>query len=204
MKRKCLMVFSVCLLALPTVAQQQAAPDIGGYGGGLDERGSARVLYWNNKTDGPEGQLAIDYGRPGWKKEYEDPAKFDGMTKGKVWRMGKDFWTTLDTSLPLNISGKAVPPGYYYLGLRRSADGGQWSLAFLDPVKVRAARLDGFVIDRAGVEFDAPVKVEKSAEIADKLTITLAYAEETPTRVTLKLAWGNLAMTAPVEVTLVK
>jgi hypothetical protein len=197
------MMFLVCLVALP-MAAQQAAPDIGGYGGGLDERGSTRVLYWNNKVDGPEGQLAISYGRPGWKKDYEDPAKFDAMTKGKVWRMGKDFWTTLDTSLPLNISGKVVPPGYYYLGLRRSAEGGQWSLAFLDPVKVRAARLDGFVIEKAKVEFEAPVKVDKSGDIADKLTITLSYSEATPNHVTMKLAWGNLAMTAPIEVSLAK
>jgi hypothetical protein len=40
---------------------------------------------------------------------YEDPVKFDRMTKGKTWRQGKDFWTVLDTNLPLRIAGKEVP-----------------------------------------------------------------------------------------------
>jgi DUF2911 family protein len=63
-------------------------------------------------------------------KEYEDPVKFDGMTKGKTWRLGKDFWTVLDTNVPLKIAGKEVAAGTYYLGLFRSADGSAWSLAF--------------------------------------------------------------------------
>jgi hypothetical protein len=204
MKSRCLVLCLLFLFALPLVAQQQPAPEIAGYGGGMDERGSARVLYWNTKLDAPAGQFAIDYGRPGWKKEYEDPAKFDAMTKGKVWRMGKDFWTSFDSALPLKISGKSVPAGYYYIGLRRSPDGAQWSLAFIDPATVRAARLDGFAIDKAKVEFEAPVKVEKSAEVADKLTITLSYPEKAPTNVTLKVAWGNFVVTAPIEVTLAK
>jgi len=173
-------------------------------GGQPDDRASARVLYWDPKLDHSAGQLAIDYGRPAWKKDYEDPAKFDGMTKGKVWRMGSNFWTLLDTSLPLKISGKSVSPGYYFLGLARSADGSKWSLAFIDPVKVRAARGDGFEMQRAKVEFEAPVTVEKATSTVDKLTITFSYKEDAPTKVTLKVAWGNFLVTAPVDVTLIK
>jgi hypothetical protein len=170
----------------------------------MEERGGARVLYWDTKLDTSAGQFAIEYGRPDWKKAYEDPAKFDEMTKGKVWRMGKNFWTILDTSLPLKISGKLVPPGYYCLGLRRSADGAQWSLAFLDPAKLRAARSDGFIINKAKVEFEAPVKVEKSKDIAAKLAISLEYPKKNPTNVAFKLAWGNFVATAPIEVSLAK
>lgn len=175
-------------------------------GGEPDDRASARVLYWDPKLDHSAGQLAIDYGRPAWQKKYEDPATFDGMTKGKVWRMGSNFWTLLDTSLPLKISGKAVSPGYYFIGLARSADGTKWSLAFIDPAKVRAARGDAFEMQRAKVEFEAPVTVEKAASIVDKLTITFTYKKETPTNVTLNIAWGNFLAKAPVdaEVTLAK
>ena len=87
---------------------QQAKKGLSPEGGDVDERGSARVLYWDLDNDHSAGQFAVNYGRPGWKKEYEDPAKFDAMTKGKVWRMGSNFWTELDTCLPLKISGK--PP----------------------------------------------------------------------------------------------
>ena len=198
--RMMLPVVFVCL-ALPLLAQQ---PAIVPEGGPMEERGGARVLYWDTKLDTSAGQFAIDYGRPEWKKDYEDPAKFDAMTKGKVWRMGKNFWTILDTALPLKISGKSVPPGYYCIGLRRSADGSQWSLAFLDPAKLRAARSDGFIINKAKVEFEVPVKVEPSKDIAAKLTIALEYQEKDATHVTFKLAWGNFVATAPIDVSLAK
>jgi hypothetical protein len=34
------------------------------------------------------GSLADRLGRPVWRKEYEDSATFDKMTKGKVYRLG--------------------------------------------------------------------------------------------------------------------
>ncbi len=202
MKRHSFVAFLFTFLAIPLFAQQQPRRELSGYGGGVDDRAAARVLYWNIKEDTPAGQFAFDYGRPVWRQKYEDPAKFDAMTKGRVWRMGSNFWTLLDTSLPLKISGKAVPVGYYYLGLRRSEDGAEWSLAFIDPAKVRAARLDGFVIDEATVEFQAPVSIEKTAAITEKLTITLTYTEDAPTKVMMKLAWGNFLVTAPIEASL--
>ena len=198
MKPRLLPLALPSLLALVAFAQQPQ-PEIVAEGGEPDERASARVLYWNTKLDASAGQFAIDYGRPVWKKDYEDPTKFDGMTKGKVWRMGSNFWTTLDTSLPLKISGKEVRPGYYFLGLRRSADGSRWSLAFIDPAKVRAARLDGFEVQKTKVEFEAPMSVDKAPSKVEKLTIALSYPKETPTKVTMRVAWGNLALAAPIE-----
>jgi hypothetical protein len=198
MKTRLLLLALPSLLAFVVFAQQPQA-EIVAEGGGPDDRASARVLYWNTKLNASAGQFAIDYGRPVWKKDYEDPTKFDGMTKGKVWRMGSNFWTTLDTSLPLKISGKEVRPGYYFLGLRRSADGSRWSLAFIDPAKVRAARLDGFEVQKTKVEFEAPMSVDKAPSKVEKLTIALSYPKETPTKVTMRVAWGNLALAAPIE-----
>ena len=195
-----MLVLVLVLGSLPLLAQQK--PGIVAEDGELEQRGGARVLYWNTMLDAPAGQLAIEYGRPEWKKAYEDPAKFDSMTKGKVWRMGKNFFTLLDTSLPLTISGHAVPPGYYFLGLGRSADGAHWSLSFFDPAKIRAAHLDGFVVNKAHVEFQVPVKVERSDTITDKLSITLPYEKETPTKISFRLAWGNFVATVPIDVSL--
>jgi hypothetical protein len=198
MKNRLSLPLSILWFAAIALAQQPK-PTIVAEGGGVDDYGSARVLYWNTKADASAGQYAINYGRPGWKKDYEDTAKFDAMTKGKVWRMGSNFWTSLDTCLPLKIAGKSVAPGYYYLGLQRSADGATWSLAFIDPAKVRAAHTDAFEIQKAKVEFMAPMTTSKAEGLAQKLTITLTYAKETPRKATLKVAWGNLALTAPVE-----
>lgn len=201
MKTHSLLPASLLLLTVAAFAQQ-SKPTIVAEGGTPDDRASARVLYWNAKTNSAAGEFAIDYGRPVWKKDYEDSAKFDALTKGKVWRMGSNYWTALDTSLPLKIGGRSVGVGYYYLGLRRSPDGAHWSLAFVDPVRVRRARLDGFEIGKAAVEFEAPMNIQTASNVVEKLTITLSYPKENPRKVTLKVAWGNLVLTSPIEVSL--
>jgi hypothetical protein len=188
------------LLWATSLLAQQPKPAIVAEGGQPDDRASARVLYWNAKKNMAAGQFAINYGRPVWKSVYDDPAKFDAMTMGKVWRMGSNFWTALDTSLPLKISGKEIHMGYYYLGLRRSADGSHWSLAFIDPANVRAVDLDAFDIQKAPVLFEVPMSVAKSVTKAERLTITLSYPKDEIRKVTLKVAWGDLALTAPIDV----
>jgi Protein of unknown function (DUF2911) len=176
---------------------------IGVEGGDVDDRGSARLLYWNGQTNAAAGQFAINYGRPVWHKEYDDPAKFDSITKGKVWRMGSNYWSNLYTDVPLMISGTAVAAGLYFLGLQRSADGSSWGLGFIDPVKVRKARIDAFQIYKAKVEFTAPMSIEPaSPEAVEKLTITLTHPENDIHSATLKVAWGHLALTAPVKVSI--
>ncbi|MGO8735131.1 MAG: DUF2911 domain-containing protein [Terriglobia bacterium] len=179
---------------------QQQRPKIVAEGGTPDDRSSARVLYWNTQTNAPAGQFAIDYGRPVWKKEYEESATFDAMTRGKIWRMGSNFWSILDTQLPLSIGGKKVPAGFYYLGLHRSEEGSEWSLVFIDPGRVRKARLDAFQIEKAPVEFEALMSVAKAETRAEKLTITLSYPKGDIKHVTMRVAWGNLALSAPIEV----
>ncbi len=187
-------------MLFPLMAQQQRPPMVA-EDGALQERGSARVLYWDTKADTAFGQFAIDYGRPVWRKEYDDPANFDKLTKGKTYRLGSNFWTSLDTQLPLRVSGREVPPGLYYLGLARSADGGKWSLVFIDSAKTRAKRLDAFQVERAPVLFEAPLTAEPAAQPNEKLTITLSYAKEKPKDVRLRISWGKLQLTAPVGVT---
>ncbi len=200
MNRRCLSL-ALTVLALPVGFAQQQKPAMVAEDGTLQERGSARVLYWDTKADAAFGQLAIDYGRPVWKEAYEDPTTFDRMTKGKVWRLGSNWWTVLDTQLPLKVSGKDVAPGSYFLGLERSADGSNWSLVFIDPVRVRQARLDAFQIERAPVMFKVPATVESPESIAEKLAITLSYPKESPKKVKLTISWGKLQVSAPVEVT---
>lgn len=190
---------AILLLLIPAHAQQ-SKPTIVAEGGQPDDRASARVLYWNSVKNEAAGQFAINYGRPVWKSVYEDPAKFDAITKGKTWRMGSNFWSVLDTCLPLEISGKNIPAGYYYLGLHRSDDGLKWSLAFIDPAKVRAAHIDAFDIAKAPVEFEVPMAVAKTLSKPEKLTIELSYPKDNIRHVTLNVAWGTLALTAPIEV----
>jgi len=193
----------VLLLLLPAALPAQDRPAIEAFAGAEpDERGSTRVLYWDRQKDSGAGEFAIDYGRPVWKKDYEDPAKFDGLTKGKTWRLGKDFWTVLDTNLPLRFSGKDVRVGTYYLGLSRSESGQQWDLAFIDPAKVRKERLDAFNIDKAPIEFKIPMTLEEkgTGTMAEKLIIKFSYSKENPKDVTMRIAWGKLQLKTRVQV----
>jgi len=193
----------VCMLALLMTGtlRAQQNPKIAVEGGSPDDRASARLLYWNGPAEAADGQLAINYGRPVWKKQYDDPATFDKMTRGKTWRMGSNFWSNLYTDVPVTIGGKSISPGFYFLGMQRSADGSSWNLAFIDPVKVRESRIDAFDIRKATVEFTAPMTVEPaSGDPVEKLTITLANAQDDIRSATLKVAWGHLALTAPVHV----
>jgi hypothetical protein len=164
------LALGACLiLALVPAYAQQPKPAIVAERGHVDDRGSARVLYWDTVRNGSAGQFAINYGRPVWESDYEDSARFDGMTKGKIWRMGSNFWTDLDTNVPLN--------------------------------RIRAAHLDAFDIRKAPVIFEVPMSTAKAATKADKLTIELSYPKDNIRKVTLTVAWGTLALTAPIDVT---
>ncbi len=199
MKSKVLTSVLALMVAISLRAQQN--PKISVEGGSPDDRASARLLYWNNPARAADGQLAINYGRPVWKKEYEDAATFDKMTKGQIWRMGSNFWTNLYTDVPVTIGGKSISPGLYFLGMQRSADGSSWKLAFIDPVKVRKTRIDAFDIRKATVDFTAPMTAEPaSGDTVEKLTITLTNAQDDIRSATLKVAWGHLTLTAPVHV----
>jgi len=193
------LAFAMLLALLSVAAAQNKRPPIDVFGSDSPERGTTRVGYWDNTKNKGAGQFAIDYGRPVWKAAYEDAPKFDSMTKGKTWRMGSNYWTTLDTDISLTISGKSVPAGLWYLGLHRSDDGSKWSLVFIDPAKVRSAHMDASEINRAPIEFEAPVTMEQPGEMRDKLTIDLSYQQSNLNDVTLKISWGKLQLSAPIK-----
>jgi DUF2911 family protein len=179
---------------------QTPRPKIVAFGSDSPERGTTRVGYWNGEKNMGVGQFAIDYGRPVWRPEYEDTAKFDKMTRGKVYRLGSNFWTSLDTDMPLTIAGKTIPAGLWYLGLHRSEDGAIWSLVFIDPMKARALHVDASEIERAPIAYKAPMTVENAAETKDKLTIDLTFQKPNLKDVTLKIAWGKIQLSAPIQV----
>jgi hypothetical protein len=122
------------------------------------------------------------------------------MTKGKIWRLGDNFWTTLDTDLSLTIAGKNIPAGLWYLGAERSTDGAQWNLVFIDPAKARAAHIDASEIGRAPIHIRAPLTIGQASDVKNRLTVALTYKEPNIRDVTLTISWGNLQLTAPISV----
>lgn len=191
------------LLALVPSLSAQGSKGIKAFGGDeVTERGETRILYWNEATNGPAGEFVIHFGRPEWKVEYSNAGKFDEMTKGKVWRVGKNFWTTLDTNLPLRIGGEIVEPGNYYLGVLRSKDGNDWTLALIDPAAVRENRNDAFEIEKANVAQKAPLQLTKLDSPVTKLEIVFEKDNSKINRAMLVIKWGEYQLSTPVVASL--
>jgi DUF2911 family protein len=160
---------------------------------GDSTRVSSDIFFLKGQSS--PGQFLIEYGQPEWKDEYD--SQFEAMTKGKRIRFGKDFWTTLDTNLPLQISGKDVTPGYYYCALERSKDD-KWSLILLDPKTVQASKTAAFMTEKTTGGTAIPLTYEAAGTSADKLTVKLQPSDLDPKKAKLIITWGKHKLTAPI------
>ncbi len=198
---------SVLLLAWGAVLAQTPAPPNAKfwiYGQTIEERASSRLGYWRTNVNAGIGEVVVSYGRPPWKAQYSE--QLDQLTRGKMWRMGDNYWTLLDTNLPLRVGGVPVAVGLYYLAVARSEDGSTWELVFIDPEKSREKGLDSFDVGTRPAEipvlFKAPLTFEEAQEQAEKMTILLKLNGDSQTEGTLRLSWGNFALSTPVSVDL--
>ncbi len=166
--------------------------------GELSERQNTRILYFiNSEPPVSPGQIAIDYGQPLWKSEYEE--RFDELTLGKRWRFGNNFWSSLDTNVPFAIGETEIGPGYYYLVLERTQSD-QWYLVFLDPVAVGNAGLDAFFVEEAPEGIKAELNRARGEETAEKLTVKLIAVENEVGKARLEISWGPHLLTADMDV----
>jgi hypothetical protein len=183
--------------APPLCAQQPFADGV------TVERGSTRIAYWSRKPAQAAGQVVVNYGRPEWQQSVA--AGFDDLTRGKVWRMGSNFWSTLDTSLALRFKGVEVAPGDYYLAVRRSAEGDRWELLLIDADKARAEYLDAYETatrpERLPIVHALPLQFEHVGGSSLRLTITLKSRHpDDPRSGRLTIAWGPFQLSADFSV----
>ena len=197
------------LLTTTVQAQNSTGPDTKDlpywiFGQAVEQRASTRIGYWLRDRDAGLGVISITYGRPLWKTEYND--KLDAMTRGKMWRMGDNYWTLLDTNVKIRLGGVDVPAGLYFLATRRSADGATWELVFIDPEKSRSRRLDSYDVGtRPGeipVLFTAPLAFHKTDESVERLTMLLKLDDDSTLKGNFSLHWGNFSLTTSLEVEL--
>ena len=156
------------------------------------ERGSARVFYWFG--DGSAGQVEISYGRPDWKPEY---GAFLTEPGGPRWRFGENFWTTLDTNMPLTIGGVDLDVGQYYLVLHNDAEHGLRLLA-LDPQAVRRLRLDAYEANETEGGIAIPLQHQETGAVAGRLAIDLRVDRTQKDRAVLTVRFGGHTLSAPV------
>ena len=161
--------------------------------GGAGVRASTMVGYWSDATQSATG-LAIQYGQGQWKDEYDQ--KLDQL-KGKRARLGKDWWTTLDTSLKLDFGGVTVPPGSYFLGLQCDQDG-KFALALLDANKALAASAMPFLESAWKIDLSVPMTLEKGVlkQTVERMTIALEPRKDDESKITLSITWGKHRLSA--------
>lgn len=138
--------------------------------------------------------VSLTHGQPEWKAEY------DGMLdklKGKLNRLGKDWFTTMVCSGPMEIGGSKIPAGYYIVGLHCD-EKGQFALAFMDAGQATRHGITPFSPWKP--EFTAPLTLNKGVAKEDVklMTMTFAHDEKNPGAGTFTLAWGKHTLTAPV------
>lgn len=179
-------------------------PPYGVYGQQIEKRAATRIGYWRRDVNAGIGEVVLTYGRPVWKSEYQ--SQLDELTEGRLWRMGDNYWSLLDTQLKIKIGGVSIEPGLYYLAIGRSVDGEKWELVFIDPVQSREKLLDSYDVgtrpDEIPILFKAPLKFEANAPITKELTLLFTLRQGSTTEGELRLSWGPFALVAPVEVAL--
>ncbi len=157
-------------------------------------RKSCRVLFWGGS--GSAGQIEVQYGQPAWNDKLADALE-SGKFDDKRWRLGQNFWTTLDTNLDLEIGGVKVPAGYYSRTLERK-EGGAPVLALLDPADVRQRKLDAYQAHETEGGIEVPMKMEESEKVAEKLEIALKLKSGSKSDGTLSIHFGPYRASAPV------
>lgn len=190
--------FAALVLSLPVSAQKVQV-----FGGNGERASTSQILF----GEGVMAGMAINYGQPVWKDSHE---KMLDSLKGKLLRLGKDWWTTFTTSVDVEIGGTKVPAGAYLLGLSCDKDG-NFSLAVLDASKALKGGAAPWPMDDKGTmnwkpDFTAPLTLHKgeAKESVEKLTITLAANAADLSKGTFTIAWGKHTLTAPLAVAVAK
>jgi tetratricopeptide (TPR) repeat protein len=161
-------------------------------------RRNTRVVWFDRQ--GSPGQIAIDWTPVAWNDRY-DASLAEGTFIGKRWRLGADFWTTLDTSVPLQFGAVRVPPGYYYLTLLQpTAD--TFVLAVHDATAVRQQKLDAAFAHLLKAGIEVPLQHAVGDETAAALAMGLTTDPGANDAGTLTVQFGAHLLTAAMKMQL--
>src|SRR5690606_13324872 len=160
------------------------------------ERKRNRTL-WFGANSSP-GQMAIEYGAVPWQDKFEKVIGSKAAV-GKKWRLGCDFWTSLDTSIEMTVGGVKVAPGYYYLTLEQRGEA--FVLALHDAAEVRKLKLDGFVANLLQGGIEIPMQHQGDVDVTDALNIEIVLTKGQD-QGEWRIAFGPHLLTAKVKVDL--
>lgn len=157
------------------------------------ERTRSRVAWFSG--NGGAGQLTIEHGPVLWNDAFAELVA-SPRAIGTRWRFGSDFWTSLDTSVPLQIGEVEVPAGYYYLTLVQP-EAGRFVLGLHDAAAVRKAHMDASQAAQLEGGIEVPLAHHADERATDKLSIAVQL-DEGRDRGHLRIALGPHRLDAPV------
>lgn len=190
---------SLCTVALAAVAflspirAQVQAMNPG------DERTCCMLLFADmSKGFDAKGALNLNYTAPAWKDSYTkalDGGKFNDTNQ----RLGKNWWTSFDTMVPVTIGGTKVNPGAYYLGIHVTAKGEFQLMVF----EAKTALTSGWVPFNPKpwkADVLAPLTLAKDslAEAQTQMVIAFSADEQDTTKGKFSIQWGKHELSAPV------
>jgi hypothetical protein len=155
-------------------------------------------------------KVAVEYGRPALKGR--TVAELLGqLPANRVWRLGQDQATTLNTEVPVLIGGQKIPAGKYTLYLYAPEGSERFILVNSDlgvPLKTIFAAAPPELADALWPQMDytpvkakevarIPLKSVKPAEPMERMLIGLAPARDNVSSITV--TWGDQAWTADIR-----
>jgi len=191
----CAAALAACAFLAPTVrAQVQAV-------GGPDNDRKACTLIFADMAGGgfsPKGAVSINYSQPTWMEGYNKKLE-SGEFNGQNARLGKNWWTSFDTYIPLTVGGTKVAPGNYYLGIHVD-EKGAFSLLFLDQKTALTNGWTPFMPEPWKSDVVAPLTLAKDAlkESQAKMVIAITANEKDATKGKFSVQWGKHELSAPV------
>ncbi len=143
-------------------------------------------------------RMAVAYSTVPWKPELAEPGALQAAAEETRWRIGKNFWTTIETDRALRAGAHWAPAGRYYASVDYTADAG-WQLCLHDPATVRNRSLDAYWAADAPVDHRVPLRLESGAPLVEQLSLALRRVNVHPRAAALEIAWGPHRLVADLR-----
>jgi hypothetical protein len=168
--------------------------------GGPDTGRQASWVIFAEMENGftPHGAVTIQYGQPEWKDSY-DAVLASGKFNGTTQRLGRNWWTSLDTTVAIEIGGTKIEAGSYYLAIQASKDGAM-SLLVIDAKMSNQKGWLPFVASQWKSDIVCKLDLMKDAheDVQQKMLISIAADKADVSKGTFSIRWGKHELRAAV------
>lgn len=111
----------------------------------------------------------LDHGEVKWREAFTK--EMDGLQRNARWRLGSNWWTSLDTRAPLSIGGVILPVGRWHLVLSRGKGKEDWHLVCLAAADTLRAGLDAMSANATKGGIVMPLSFQRGQPEAKTLAV---------------------------------